>query len=159
MSDVFGGNKMVKLQDFAKQQGVTDRQIQRLLKKYEVELEGLFERRNQNGTWLSDEACDILKSKMKTNPVVVIDDETEKLRKRIEELEERMERKDLLIEKLQSRVEEKECYIEGIKKEQLLLEEQVKEAESERLRAENAEAELERLKGRSLLERIARKYE
>lgn len=159
MSDVFGGNKMVKLQDFAKQQGVTDRQIQRLLKKYEVELEGLFERRNQNGTWLSDEACDILKSKMKTNPVVVIDDETEKLRKRIEELEERMERKDLLIEKLQSRVEEKECYIEGIKKEQLLLEEQVKEAESERLRAENAEAELERLKGRTLLERIARKYE
>lgn len=159
MSDMFGGNEMVKLQDFAKQQGVTDRQIQRLLKKYEVELEGLFERRNQNGTWLSDEACDILKSKMKTNPVVVIDDETEKLRKRIEELEERMERKDLLIEKLQSRVEEKECYIEGIKKEQLLLEEQVKEAESERLRAENAEAELERLKGRSLLERIARKYE
>lgn len=159
MSDVFGGNEMVKLQDFAKQQGVTDRQIQRLLKKYEVELEGLFERRNQNGTWLSDDACDILKSKMKTNPVVVIDDETEKLRKRIEELEERMERKDLLIEKLQSRVEEKECYIEGIKKEQLLLEEQVKEAESERLRADNAEAELERLKGRTLLERIARKYE
>ena len=154
---------MVKLQDFAKQQGVTDRQIQRLLKKYEAELEGLFERRNQNGTWLSDEACELLKGKMKTNPVVVLDDENreemERLRRRVQELEERLERKDVLIDKLQQRVEEKEDCIEDLKKEQLLLEDKAKETESERIRADNAEAELERLKGRSWIERIARKYE
>lgn len=62
---------MIKLQDFAAMQGVTDRQINRLLQKYASELEGLFERRGHNGTWLTDEACEILRSKMKQQPVVV----------------------------------------------------------------------------------------
>ena len=66
---------MLKLQDFSKQQGVSDRQVQRLLKKYEKELEGLFERKGPNGTWLSDEACEILRSKMKTQQVAVYEED------------------------------------------------------------------------------------
>ena len=66
---------MLKLQDFSKQQGVSDRQVQRLLKKYEKELEGLFERKGPNGTWLSDEACEILRGKMKTQPVAVYEED------------------------------------------------------------------------------------
>ena len=66
---------MIKLRDFAREQGVTDRQVQRLLKKYEAELTGQFERRGQNGTWLTDEACNFLIGKMRTSPVVVGDGE------------------------------------------------------------------------------------
>ena len=118
---------MIKLQDFARQQGVTDRAVQKILKKYESELEGLFERKGTNGTWLSDEACSVLRSKMKAQPTDVYDDskdrEIERLKDRIKELEERMERKDVLIEKLQNRVEEKTVCIEELKGKQLLLEE------------------------------------
>lgn len=64
---------MIKLQDFANQQGVTDRQVQRLLKKYEAELEGLYDRKGPNGTWLTDEACDILRGKMKQAPAAVFE--------------------------------------------------------------------------------------
>lgn len=62
---------MIKLQDFAAQQHVTDRQIQRLLKKYEKELDGLYQRQGPNGTWLTDEACEILRSKMKKSAIAV----------------------------------------------------------------------------------------
>lgn len=74
---------MIKLQDFARECGVTDRQIQRLLKKYEGDLTGLFERKGSNGTWLTNEACEILRSKMKQQPIVVGDAETHR---RVEDL-------------------------------------------------------------------------
>lgn len=81
---------MIKLQDFARQHGVTDRAIQKHLKKYETELEGLFERRGSNGTWLTDEACSFLLGKMKVNPVVVLEGESqaevERLKEEIEAL-------------------------------------------------------------------------
>ena len=64
---------MIKLQDFAAQQNVTERQIYRLLQKYADELQGLYERRGQNGTWLTDEACEILHGKMRQQPVIVSD--------------------------------------------------------------------------------------
>ncbi len=103
---------MIKLQEFAKQQGVTDRQIQRLLKKYESELKGLFERQGTNGTWLSEEACSLLRSKMKSQPIDIYDDakdrEIERLNRRIAELEERVEAKDKRIDKLEDRVDQKE---------------------------------------------------
>lgn len=66
---------MIKLQDFARECGVTDRAIQKHLKTYTVELEGLYERRGPNGTWLTEEACQVLRSKMKQQPVVVGDSE------------------------------------------------------------------------------------
>lgn len=64
---------VIKLQDFAKECGVTDRAIQKHLVKYADELNGLYERKGPNGTWLSDAACDILRSKMKQQPIVVSD--------------------------------------------------------------------------------------
>lgn len=136
---------MIKLQDFASQCGVTDRQIQRLLKKYESEVVGHFERKGVNGTWLDDEACSILRSKMKVKEIAVVD---ETLQLRIKELEEKIERKDVIIERLQQREQEKDLLIEDMKSERLLLEEKnqekiesaVKEAE-DRLSLKHVEAE------------------
>ena len=102
---------MIKLQDFARQQGVTDRQIQRLIKKYEAVLDGMVERKGSNGTWLSEDACDVLRSKMKAQPLEAYDGAKDlkitELEERIRELEERIERKDILIESMQTREEEK----------------------------------------------------
>lgn len=85
---------MIKLQDFARQQGVTDRQVQRLIKKYAAELEGHVERKGPNGTWLDDEACEILKSKMKSNPIVLSDAsqqrEIERLRGEVDRLKDEL---------------------------------------------------------------------
>ena len=45
----------IKLSDFARDCGVTDRAVQKHLKKLETELEGHFERRGpQGGTWLDE---------------------------------------------------------------------------------------------------------
>lgn len=92
---------MIKLQDFARQQGVTDRAIQKHLKTYADELEGLYERKGPNGTWLSDEACEILRSKMKQQPIFVskTSEVVEDLRKKNEKLHEALEiAKDRIIE-------------------------------------------------------------
>lgn len=98
---------MLKLQDFSKQQGVTDRQVQRLLKKYEKHLQGQFERRGSNGTWLSDEACDFLRSKMKQQPVVVFEDDPRvaTLEERVRELEARIDDKEKMLAVAQEQVQ------------------------------------------------------
>lgn len=90
---------MIKLQDFARQQGVTDRAIQKHLKTYAAELDGLFQRKGPNGTWLTEEACEILRSKMKQAPVAVYepDERIGKLEEKIKKLEDRLERKDVLL--------------------------------------------------------------
>ena len=90
---------MIKLQDFARQQGVTDRAIQKHLKTYAEELDGLFQRKGPNGTWLTEEACEILRSKMKQAPVTVFepDERVNELMKRVKVLEERLERKEVLL--------------------------------------------------------------
>ena len=66
---------MIKLQDFARECGVTDRAIQKHLKTYAAELEGLYQRKGPNGTWLTEEACQILRSKMKQLPITLSDGE------------------------------------------------------------------------------------
>ena len=70
---------MIKLQDFARQMGVTDRAIQKHLKNYESDLQGHFERKGQNGTWLDDYAQDFIRERMKQQPVVVLDGEASDL--------------------------------------------------------------------------------
>ena len=115
---------MLKLQDFAAQCGVTDRQIQRLIKKYSEELKGHYERRGQNGTWIDEEGQKALRSKMKTNPPSVVDDT---LLKKIEMLEDRIERKDVIIERMQERETAKDKMIEQLQSEKLLLEEKADE--------------------------------
>ena len=66
---------MIKLQDFASKYGVTDRQVQRLLKKHEDEMTGHFERKGSNGTWIDETGERILRSKMRQAPVIVHDTE------------------------------------------------------------------------------------
>ena len=85
---------MIKLQDFARECGVTDRAIQKHLKTYAEELEGLYQRKGPNGTWLTEEACEILRSKMKQQPIAVVDNEiyrkNEDLRQKVEILQEKL---------------------------------------------------------------------
>ena len=81
---------MIKLQDFARQLGVTDRALQKHLKNYAAEFEGLYQRKGPNGTWLTDEACELLRSKMRQQPIVVGDaqaqDDLDAAKERIAEL-------------------------------------------------------------------------
>lgn len=85
---------MIKLQDFARECGVTDRAIQKHLKTYADELEGLYQRKGPNGTWLTEEACEILRSKMRQNPIVIGDNEiyrkNEALQKKIDDLNDKL---------------------------------------------------------------------
>lgn len=125
---------MIKLQEFARLQGVTDRQVQRLLKKYAAELEGLYERKGVNGTWLSDEACEILRSKMKQAPLVVSDqnEEAEKWRKKYEDT----------LEKFNGYMEHATPLLEAAAQQTLLLEQsnnkiKTLEAQNDDLRADN----------------------
>lgn len=100
---------MIKLQDFAREQGVTDRAIQKHLRKYEAELEGLFERKGPNGTWLTDEACEFLRSKMVTPPPPVLfseDPRVERLETKVAELEGRLEKKEAMLTVAQEQVQE-----------------------------------------------------
>ena len=65
---------MIKLSDFARLHGVTPRAVQQLVKKYENELEGHFERKGQNGTWLDQTAQEFLREHMIKNTVTVYDE-------------------------------------------------------------------------------------
>lgn len=76
---------MIKLQDLAAQYKVTDRAIQKHLKKHEKELEGHFERKGPNGTWLDEYACNYIKELMRIQTVVTSDDP--ELQNRVKELE------------------------------------------------------------------------
>lgn len=131
---------MIKLQDFATQQGVTDRQIQRLLKKYEAELEGLYQRKGPNGTWLTDEACEILRSKMRQAPAAVIepDSRVEQLEARVRELEDLLMEKDRAVAIAQQQVQQAQQQVSALQEKVVrvyALEEGKKELES-RLQAE-----------------------
>ncbi len=154
---------MIKLQDFARQQGVTDRAIQKHLKTYAAELEGLYQRKGPNGTWLTDEACEILRSKMKQAPVTVfdVDPRVEKLEARVKELEEKLDEKDKMLTLSQQTVQEAQKQVN------LLLEEnrnvKLLEAQNGDLSAEikkrdklleDKEKELQELKNASLMKRL-----
>lgn len=141
---------MIKLQEFARQQGVTDRAIQKHLKKYENELEGKFERRGPNGTWLSDEACDFLKGKMKAQSMEIYDsskdEEIERLKARIVHLEEYAEGKEKYIVALEASAMLKQERIIELESAQLLLEEKrlsdMKEIEIKLQKAQEASEQL-----------------
>ena len=98
---------MVKLQDFAQSMGVTDRAIQKHIKKYAEELDGLIERKGPNGTWLTDEACELLRSKMKQQSIAVFDEDPrlKELQDRVRELEARVDKKEQLLAIAQEQVQ------------------------------------------------------
>ena len=160
---------MIKLQDFAREQGVTDRQIQRLIKKYETELEGHYDRRGPNGTWLDDEACYILRGKMKSKEIVLYDTEStdriKELEAKIERLEDRLEKKEQYIAVMEVAAANKQAKIETLESEKLQIEEntskRIKTAEDElhleKQRADQLEKQLEDRKNWGLLRRIKNK--
>ena len=91
---------MIKLQDFARECGVTDRAIQKHLKTYAEELDGLYQRKGPNGTWLTEEACEILRSKMMKRPAAIIEED-----KRVPELEARVRELEKMLTLAQQRVD------------------------------------------------------
>lgn len=117
--------------------GVTDRAIQKHLKKYESELSGLFERRGKSGTWLSDEAIEFLRGKMKVQSVEIYDsakdDEIVRLKERIAYLEDYAAGKEKYIIALEAATQMKQNRIEELEKNQLLLGNQLQEGD-EKLR-------------------------
>lgn len=85
---------MIKLQDFAASKGVTDKAIYKHLQKHQEALQGHFEKRGKNGTWLDDFACEYISSLMISNPPVIGDNlqqqEIERLSKENDELKNRL---------------------------------------------------------------------
>ena len=88
---------MLKLSDFAVMNGVTPRGARKLLQTYEKDLEGHFERKGQNGTWIDETAQEFLRSKMIKNPVILYDeaafpllDENKELKRENETLQEKL---------------------------------------------------------------------
>ena len=168
---------MIKLQDFARECGVTDRAIQKHLKTYAAELEGLYQRKGPNGTWLTEEACQILRSKMKQLPITLSDGELVRQNAALEQAN-----KDLNEELKQAYKEQAQLFkqlgemnglqarLEAAETERLALTEARDDykaeavrarAEAEQLRSE-LEAAKEReqlLKSRGLLARVFRKGE
>lgn len=132
---------MIKLQDFAKECGVTDRAIQKHLKNHESQLEGHFQRRGKNGTWLDSTAQEYIRSLMIQQPVVVGDSDVfrkvEELQEEVLRLHEKLEStQDALRASLQAQIE-----LQGI---QVLLEASEKRTEALEASLEAAKADLDK---------------
>lgn len=144
---------MIKLQDFARQQGVTDRTIQKHLNKYADELKGHFERKGPNGTWLDDEACEIIRSKMKAQPIVIGEAEQlaeiEELKKQVANLQDKLIRQSekLLAQAEELRANDKLLLEAEINKDKVLTLEADKKALTEALTASEEALKAERSKG------------
>lgn len=122
---------MIKVQDFATKYGVTDRQVQRLLKKYEDEMAGHYERQGANGTWIDETGERILRSKMRQAPIVLHDSEVGQKIARLEQENETL--KDKLILALE-KVQEQQALLDDGRASQLMLraaEEQAKQTAHE----------------------------
>ena len=140
---------MIKLQDFATQMGVTDRAVQKHMKKYAPELEGLYQRKGPNGTWLTDEACEILRSKMRQTPAAIIepDSRVERLEARVRELEDLLLEKDRAVAIAQQHVQDAQKQVTLLQEKAgrvYALEEGKKDLESRLQAEENARKEAER---------------
>lgn len=90
---------MIKLQDFARECGVTDRAIQKHIQKHEEALQGHFERRGVNGTWLDDFAQEFIRNLMVQSPPAVVSDS--RLMLENEDLQKQLTQRDAKIEALQ----------------------------------------------------------
>lgn len=62
------GRKMVKISEFARQFGITDRHARRLAAENEPDLVGHYEKRGNAGTWIDEVGIEILRSKLR-NPL------------------------------------------------------------------------------------------
>lgn len=118
---------MIKLQDFARDCGVTDRAIQKHVKNHEAELQGHIERRGKNGTWLDKYAEEFIRGLMKTSPVVVGDNaqlrKIEELQEKIDKLYGYIEKKDDFINRMIEAAAVQQKRIENLESQKFLIEE------------------------------------
>lgn len=104
---------MISVKEYAHSRGVTIQAVHQQMsrKRNSEKLEGHVQI-IEGVKYLDEYAADVLDESRKKTPVVIIDDakdeELAALRKRVAELEQRVENKDVLIESLQQRVEHKE---------------------------------------------------
>lgn len=116
----------LKVKDFAAQQGVSDSIIYRHIRNHREQLGDSVVKKSK-ATWLTDEAQDYLRNLMVQQPIVVNEgaapflNQIEQLQNRIQLLEERIERKDVLIEKLQQREAAKDKLLEKAAEKQKFL--------------------------------------
>ena len=118
---------MIKLNEFASQQGVSVRAVQKLVKNHEEALAGLIDRRGQQGTWLSEEACDYLRERMIKRPDVVYDaskdQEIERLKKLLAEKEGIIQRKEEYIALMEAAAIKKQDRINELEDKQAKIDE------------------------------------
>lgn len=149
---------MMSLRDFAASNGVTIRAVQKHVAKYAEDLEGHITRYGPpRGTYIDEEAQKILSAHLIGDPVAVMDNEltkeNERLRSELEAANQRIialleERTALTERALQA--EATKALAEATQQEQ---EQRAMEAEE---RAATAEEAIQKLKGRTLWQRIRR---
>lgn len=67
--------ELIKLPEFARLNGVSERNVQKHISNHKEELEGHVDRRGRNGTWLDSTAQEILQKYITTPlPPVMVDD-------------------------------------------------------------------------------------
>lgn len=176
--------KSIKIGDFARECGVSDRAIYKHLQKHESELEGHLDKQGSNGTWLDEYAQNYVRGLMLRQPVTVIQDNEEFRMLREENIELRAQLQQstthilklqeivtgqaeqlaegraaqMLLEAAESRQSELEAKVERYRLDIDNTREEAKKAAQEALearnRAEAAEAEAMRLKSRGFWDRI-----
>lgn len=150
---------MIKIQDLARDLGVTDRTIQKHLHRLTPELEGHFERRGRNGTWLDDVAVEAIRSRMVMPPAPVISDgqlaaENEKLKNALLEIQQKyigLQEKLINYAALEAEASNSKQLLQQAADRQDQLENDLADAQSRVLQLEQ---QLENLKNRSFWDRL-----
>lgn len=119
--------------------GITDRAVQKHLQKYAAEFEGHVDRQGPSGTWLDDTAQEILRSKIKRQPIAVFEEDprVERLQTENADLQNRLLKAFELLDKMQ----QKNDVLQASLDEQKLIAAQVGEATRRAEEAEQAASE------------------
>ena len=129
--------KMIKISEFAKRFGISDRHARRLAAECESDISGHIEKRGSGGTWIDEVAVEILRSRLR-NPIEMLpspseDPDPDTLQGKIQELQEDLvQAYRALSEERCARV----ALLEELGQQRLL----AAKTESERERADRAEA-------------------
>lgn len=70
----------MKLAEFARTYGVSERHVRRLIQKYESDMVGHYEKRGNDGTFIDNVGVEFLKSKLRTQVDVVVGGASERER-------------------------------------------------------------------------------